>query len=85
MVMFNDMKNKGKRHFCIEGIESIPQSTNSRDDVSMELQPERKSAKRQKRNDKITAGALEKRNAELAKALAAYSNAAANKEEGQVF
>lgn len=84
MVMFKDMKNNGKRHFCIEGMESIPENAKPRDEVSRELQPERKSAKRQKRNDKIAAGALEKRNAELAKALAAYSNAATGKEEGQL-
>ena len=67
------MENKGSRHFCVEGIESIPKSSNDEVKETCVLKPQRASAKRQKLTDKIeSSGSEAKRMAEIQEALAAY-------------
>ena len=75
------MKDGGKRHFCLEGIESIPKHKHARVDEPMEMKPLRLSSKRQKVMDKIqSSGSEAKRLAEVQKALGSY----VNKEEDEV-
>ena len=80
MVLFAEMENNGKRHFCVEGIESIPEAP-KKVKVSMDLQPIRMSAKRQKLQDKVKSqGANDKLMAEIKKKLDAYKK----KEDGEL-
>ena len=51
-VLFADMKEKGRRHFCVEGIESIPKHP-KREKVILDLQPTRLASKRQKLQEKV--------------------------------
>ena len=72
LVLYDDMENKGSRHFCVEGIESIPKAP-KKAKVNMDLQPSRMSAKRQKlQNNVKSQGANDKLNAEIKKKLEAY-------------
>ena len=81
LVPFSDVEGGGKRHFCLEGIESIPKHKHARADEPMELKPQRFSTKRQKMMDKInSSGSEAKRLAEVQKALRSY----VNKEEDEV-
>ena len=41
LVLFSDMKDKGKRLFCLDGIESIPKQKHARVVEPMELKPVR--------------------------------------------
>ena len=50
LVLFAVMTDKGRRHFCVEGIESIPKHP-KREKVTLDLQPTRLSSKRQKLQD----------------------------------
>ena len=52
LVLYADMKDKGRRHFCVEGIESIPKHP-KRENVTLDLHPTRVTSKRQKLQDKI--------------------------------
>ena len=76
LVWFDDMKNRGRRYFCVEGIKSIPKHP-KRDNVTLDLHPTRVTSKGQKHHDKImSSGAGDKVMNEIKKKLAAY-----NKEE----
>ena len=80
LVLFAEMENKGKRHFCVEGIESIPEAP-KKEKVTMDLQPIRMSNKRQKLQNKVkSAGANDKVLAEIKKKLAGYKK----KEDGEL-
>ena len=80
LVLFAEMENNGKRHFCVEGIESIPQGP-TREKVTMDLQPVRLSAKRQKLQNKVkSSGANDKVLAEVKKKLEGYKK----KEDGEL-
>ena len=73
MPLFADMKDKGRRHVCVEGIESIPTKRPKREKVTLDLTPTRSSAKRQKLQDKIkSSGARDKVMDEIKKKLDAY-------------
>ena len=68
------MKDKGRRHLCVEGIESIPKHP-KREKVTLDLHPTRVLAKRQKLQDKIkSSGAGDKVMDEIKKKLDAYKN-----------
>ena len=58
MVLFADMKNKGRRHFCVEGIESTSKHP-KRETVTLDLQPTRLSYKRQTLLDSIKSSRAE--------------------------
>ena len=80
MVLFAEMENKGKRHFCVEGIESIPEAP-KKEKVTMDLQPIRMSNKRQKLQNKVkSSGANDKVLAEIKKKLEGYKK----KEDGEL-
>ena len=80
MVLFADMKDTDRRHFCVEGIESIPKHP-KREKVTLDLQPTRLSSKRQKLQDGFkSSGADDKVMAEIKKKLEAYKK----KEEGEI-
>ena len=80
LVLYADMKDKGRRHFCVEGIESIPKHP-KRENVTLDLHPTRVTSKRQKLQDKIkSSGAGDKVMEEIRKKLAAYKK----KEEGEI-
>ena len=70
--MFADMENKGRRHFCVEGIESIPKHP-KRVKITLDLKPTRVSSKRQKFLDNIkSSGAEDKVMDAIKKKLVAY-------------
>ena len=80
MVLFAEMENNGKRHFCVEGVESIPEAP-KKVKVTMDLQPIRMSNKRQKLQNKVkSAGANDKVLAEVKKKLEGYKK----KEDGEL-
>ena len=80
MVLFADMKDKGRRQFCVEAIASIPKHP-KREKVTLDLHPTRLSSKRQKLQDKIkSSGAGGKVMDEIKKRLVAYKK----KEEGEI-
>ena len=73
------MKDRGRRHLCAEGIESIPKHP-KREKVTLDLYPTRLSSKRQKLQDKVkSSGAGDKVVDEIKKKLVAYKK----KEGGQ--
>ena len=59
MVSFSDIEGGGKRHFCLEGIESIPKHKHARVVEPMELKPQRFSTKRQQMMDKMNSSGSE--------------------------
>ena len=70
--MFADMKNKGRRHFCVEGIESIPKHP-KRVKITLDLKPTSVFSKRQRLLNNIkSSGAEDKVMDEIKKKLAAY-------------
>ena len=80
MVLYADMKDKGRRYFCVEGIESISKHP-KRENVTLDLHPTRVTSKRQKLQDKIkSTGAGDKVMEEIRKKLVAYKK----KEKGEI-
>ena len=80
LVLFVDMRDKGRRYFFVEGIESIPKHP-KREKVILDLQPTRLSSKRRKLQDKIkSSGAGDEVMDGIMKKLEAYKK----KEEGEI-